>query len=50
MQTLNQPEYYSRREIEQRALAERATRDDTREFHNELADRYGALWRQIADN
>lgn len=48
MNEFNQSEYDCRREVEQRALAERSTRDDTREFQNTLADRYAGLQRQQA--
>ena len=47
MAMIDQPAYYLCREVEQRALAQQATRDDTREFHSELADRYAASRRQV---
>ena len=47
MVMIDQPEYYLCREVQQRALAQQATRDDTREFHSELADRYAAFRRQV---
>lgn len=46
MQILNQPEYYRRREGEQRALAGRTTDAEAVSFHTMLADRYAGFVRE----
>lgn len=40
MTDFNHPEYYERREREQRALSRSAIHPDIAIFHRELADRY----------
>lgn len=47
MQEFNQPEYYERRERQQRELSARATAPDNKNFHARLADHYGRLKEDI---